>query len=110
MTTIGPKILIVDDEPDLLDITAAYLEMEGYSTAYGAERCRCLEILNSTVPDLILSDITMPGMSGFDLFEKNPFRFQVPKHPIHFPLRPYRSRTYHDGERTRQRRLFDEAV
>jgi signal transduction histidine kinase len=70
MTTIGPKILIVDDEPDLLEITAAYLEMEGYRPLTALNGPAALEILNSTVPDLILSDITMPGMSGFDLFER----------------------------------------
>src|SRR5208283_1332018 len=70
MTSTGPKILIVDDEPDLLEITATYLEMEGYRPLTALNGPAALEILNSTVPDLILSDITMPGMSGFDLFER----------------------------------------
>ena len=70
MSTTGAKILIVDDEPDLLDITAAYLEMEGYTPLTALNGPAALEILNSTVPDLIISDITMPGMSGFDLFGK----------------------------------------
>ncbi len=66
----SPKILIVDDEPDLLEITAAYLEMEGYAPLTALSGAAALEILKSTTPDLIISDITMPGMSGFDLFEK----------------------------------------
>ena len=70
MSAGGPKILIVDDEPDLLDITAAYLEMEGYTPLTALNGPAALEILNSTIPDLIISDITMPGMSGFDLFGK----------------------------------------
>ena len=70
MTTPSPKILIVDDEPDLLEITAAYLEMEGYTPLTALSGAAALEILKSTTPDLIISDITMPGMSGFDLFEK----------------------------------------
>ena len=68
MSSTSPKILIVDDEPDLLEITAAYLEMEGYKPLTALNGPAALEILKSTVPDLILSDITMPGMSGFDLF------------------------------------------
>ena len=68
MSSTNPKILIVDDEPDLLEITAAYLEMEGYKPLTALNGPAALEILNSTVPDLIISDITMPGMSGFDLF------------------------------------------
>jgi two-component system, sensor histidine kinase and response regulator len=70
MSAASPKILIVDDEPDLLDITAAYLEMEGYTPLTALNGPAALEILNSTIPDLIISDITMPGMSGFDLFGK----------------------------------------
>ncbi len=70
MSATSPKILIVDDEPDLLDITAAYLEMEGYTPLTALNGPAALEILNSTVPDLIISDITMPGMSGFDFFGK----------------------------------------
>ena len=70
MATSHPKILIVDDEPDLLEITAAYLEMEGYVPLSALNGPAALEILDSTVPDLIISDITMPGMSGFDLFGK----------------------------------------
>ncbi|MGA7162222.1 MAG: response regulator, partial [Bacteroidota bacterium] len=66
----SPKILIVDDEPDLLEITAAYLEMEGYVPITALNGPAALEILKTTAPDLIISDITMPGMSGFDLFEK----------------------------------------
>ena len=66
----SPKILIVDDEPDLLEITAAYLEMEGYTPLTALSGAAALEIMKTTTPDLIISDITMPGMSGFDLFEK----------------------------------------
>ncbi len=70
MLAHGPKILIVDDEPELLEITAAYLEMEGYIPLTALSGAAAIEILDTTIPDLILSDITMPGMSGFDLFEK----------------------------------------
>lgn len=70
MVQARPKILIVDDEPDLLDITASYLEMEGYDPVTAPNGAAALEILKTTTPDLIISDITMPGMSGFDLLEK----------------------------------------
>ncbi len=70
MAIAQTKILIVDDEPDLLEITAAYLEMEGYTALTALNVPAALEILKTTTPDMIISDITMPGMSGFDLFEK----------------------------------------
>jgi len=70
MALTNPKILIVDDEPDLLEITAAYLEMEGYTPLTALSGAAALELIKTTTPDMIISDITMPGMTGFDLFEK----------------------------------------
>jgi two-component system sensor histidine kinase/response regulator len=70
MPSPRPKILIVDDEPELLEIASAYLEMEGYTPLTALNGAEALELIKSTRPDLIISDITMPGMSGFDLFEK----------------------------------------
>ncbi|HTX17893.1 MAG TPA: response regulator [Bacteroidota bacterium] len=70
MAADGPKILVVDDEPDLLDITASYLEMEGFTPLTALSGAAALEMMKVNPPDLIISDITMPGMSGFDLFEK----------------------------------------
>jgi signal transduction histidine kinase len=70
MPNARAKILIVDDEPELLEITAAYLEMGGYTALTATNGAAALELLKGTTPDLIISDITMPGMSGFDFFEK----------------------------------------
>lgn len=61
------KILLVDDEDDLLEITASILEMEGYNLATANSVQKAIEIISQTVPDIIVSDITMPGLSGFDL-------------------------------------------
>ncbi|MDE3058072.1 MAG: response regulator [Bacteroidota bacterium] len=63
-------MLIVDDEEALLDIAGTYLEMEGYSVAKAQNGKVALNVLQSMTPDIIISDITMPEMSGFDLFEK----------------------------------------
>ncbi len=63
-------VLIVDDEEALLDITGTYLEMEGYTVVKAQSGKAALTVLESITPDIIISDITMPGMSGFDLFEK----------------------------------------
>ncbi len=89
MSATSPKILIVDDEPDLLDITAVYLEMERYTPITALNGPAALEILNSTVPDLIISDITMPGMSGFDLFGRSVPTPSFKTHPsFSFPATP----------------------
>jgi signal transduction histidine kinase len=61
-----PTILLVDDETDLLEITASILEIEGYTviTADGVDIA--IERIKSVLPDIIVSDITMPVKTGFD--------------------------------------------
>lgn len=64
------KIMVVDNEPDIVDLTRTVLEIGGYQvvTAYSGEEC--LEKLESENVDLVLLDIMMPGMSGWDVFNR----------------------------------------
>ena len=59
-------ILIVDDMPDNLQILQDRLESVGYSTAIVTNGKACLEVAQGTHPDLILLDIQMPEMDGFE--------------------------------------------
>ncbi len=70
MTETKHTVLVVDDEEALLDITGEYLGMEGYAVVKARNGKNALDVLQSTTPDIIISDITMPGMTGFELFEK----------------------------------------
>lgn len=60
------RILIVDDEPDILEILKFNLELEGYEvlTAEGAEEAQ--DMMSHSIPDLILLDVMMTGKSGFE--------------------------------------------
>lgn len=62
-----PLILIVDDERVIADTLSAILFQSGFltMTAYNAEDA--LELAQTTPPDLLISDVVMPGMSGIDL-------------------------------------------
>ena len=64
------KIMVVDNEPDIVDLTRTVLEIGGYSVipAYSGEEC--LKLLEKQKVDLILLDIMMPGMSGWDVFNR----------------------------------------
>ena len=64
------KIMVVDNEPDIVDLTRTVLEIGGYQVipAYSGEEC--LQKINDEEVDLILLDIMMPGMSGWDVFNK----------------------------------------
>ncbi|MFC1747428.1 sigma 54-interacting transcriptional regulator [Pseudomonadota bacterium] len=60
------KILFVDDVEDIRDITKAQLEMDGFSVDVADSAAHGIELLSKTVPDLILSDIFMPDVDGFE--------------------------------------------
>lgn len=61
-------ILFIEDEQELLETVTQLLRDQGYKVvaAEGAEQA--IELMKKTVPDLILADIKLPGMDGFDFF------------------------------------------
>jgi two-component system response regulator VicR len=64
------KIMVVDDEPDTVDLVKLVLETEGFqvSIAYSGEEC--LRKLEEVKPDAVLLDIMMPVMDGWEVFKK----------------------------------------
>ena len=64
------KIMVVDNEPDIVDLTRTVLEIGGYNVVpcYSGEEC--LRKLDKEQVDLVLLDIMMPGMSGWDVFNR----------------------------------------
>jgi CheY-like chemotaxis protein len=63
-------ILLVDDEPAWLDAMRLILKDEGYKTITVTSGEEALMKLQKRKPDLILTDVRMPVMNGFDLYEK----------------------------------------
>ena len=64
------KILIVDEEPDVLAVTVARLETSGYEVLVAKDSEEAIELLNNGNPDLILLDISLPKMQGDELCKK----------------------------------------
>lgn len=62
-------VLLIEDEPDLREDVAEELEESGLQVVQAGDGEQALELLASVRPDLILCDITMPGMSGYDLLQ-----------------------------------------
>jgi CheY-like chemotaxis protein len=58
-------ILVVDDSIDMRDLLQDVLEAAGYEVTCCASGARALEVLASRRPDLVITDLLMPGMSGF---------------------------------------------
>lgn len=69
MTTKG-RILCVDDEPRNLKLLDAILTPAGYELLMAENGERALELIAQQSPDLILLDIMMPGLSGYDVLGK----------------------------------------
>jgi DNA-binding response OmpR family regulator len=63
------RILVVDDEPDTLGLIELTLQTAGYNVRTAANGDQALTIILNDTFDLILLDIMMPGMTGFDLVQ-----------------------------------------
>ncbi|MCB0192635.1 MAG: response regulator transcription factor [Anaerolineae bacterium] len=75
------SILVVDDEPDLLENISLPLEVEGFQVHTAPDGLQALEILEDQTVSLILADIAMPNMNGYQLYEKvreNPRWITIP--------------------------------
>jgi two-component system NtrC family response regulator len=64
------NILVVDDEKNYTKIIGEILQEEGYTSITASSGMEALDILNTEIIDLILTDVKMPGMSGIQLLEK----------------------------------------
>jgi chemosensory pili system protein ChpA (sensor histidine kinase/response regulator) len=63
----APLIMVVDDSLTVRKVTSRLLEREGYRTATAKDGVDALEQMRDTLPDVLLIDIEMPRMDGFDL-------------------------------------------
>ena len=76
-----PTVLFIDDERSWLQAVSTALRSEPYNLIIASSGDEALAKLQQKTPDLIVSDLRMPVMSGFDLFEKvkeNPHLRSVP--------------------------------
>ena len=79
MPTFRFRILFVDDEPAVRTTGAAVLEAAGYEVLTAADGLEALHALDDAQPDLIISDLRMPNMSGFEFLAVVRNRFpQIP--------------------------------
>jgi PAS domain S-box-containing protein len=66
----GPRVLVVEDDPDILDGVASVLESEGYRVVRAANGNEALEHLRRGRPQVILLDLMMPVMNGWRFLEE----------------------------------------
>ena len=61
------RILVVDDEPSILTTSQQVLEVQGYEVRTARDGFEALVELRRALPDILISDLSMPNMSGFEL-------------------------------------------
>ena len=62
---VRKTVLAVEDEPDMLEIIRVNLEQAGYNVVPAADGVQAFNALESSKPDLVVLDLSMPNMSGF---------------------------------------------
>lgn len=71
-------IMAVDDDKEVLRILKRTLELEGYDVAVAPDGGSALELLEEWQPDLVILDIKMPGLDGFQTLERIRQRSSIP--------------------------------
>jgi len=64
------QILVVEDQPEIRDIVSKYLEKEGYGYYLAKDGFEALNIFNTNTVHLVLLDIMMPGIDGFEVLKE----------------------------------------
>ena len=67
MARIMKTILVVDDEPAILDLLTMILDDEGYDVLPAGDGMTALEVLSGTAVSLVIADVMMPRLGGVDL-------------------------------------------
>lgn len=63
------NLLLIDDDPNLILLVKDYLEFRGYNVVTAENGREALEILDDSVPDMIICDVMMPEMDGYSLVQ-----------------------------------------
>ena len=71
-------IMVVDDNHEMLKIVGRVLELEGYDVSTAPDGSSALALLSECKPDLIILDIIMPGLDGFQVIDHIRRRSDVP--------------------------------
>ena len=66
----NPNILVVDDDPDILDGILMILESQDYRLRTARDGVMCLELLSEEIPDLLILDLLMPRMDGWGVIRE----------------------------------------
>ncbi|MEO8694495.1 MAG: response regulator transcription factor [Acidimicrobiales bacterium] len=69
-TTAAPRVLVIDDDPTLSEVVARYLEREGFEVMRCGDGNDGLRVALECLPDLVVLDLMLPGIDGFEVFRR----------------------------------------
>jgi len=72
------QVLVVDDEPMVREVLARYLEAEGFAVVTAGDGVEALDRFGESAPDLVLLDLMLPRIDGFEVFDRMRTLGQVP--------------------------------
>ena len=78
----GPVVLIVDDDERMREYVRVNLEMEGYTVREAGDGEEGLQVLEESTPDLVLLDVMMPGVDGWEMLRRVQERHGVGTIPV----------------------------
>jgi two-component system, OmpR family, KDP operon response regulator KdpE len=65
--TASTRALLVEDDPNIVDLIRSNLSVRGFDTIVSADGTRALQLLETEAPDIVLLDLMLPGADGFEL-------------------------------------------
>jgi two-component system alkaline phosphatase synthesis response regulator PhoP len=66
------KILVVDDEHNLVELVQSYLQREGFEVFTASNGLTALELARANKPDLVVLDLMLPGLDGLEVLAQRP--------------------------------------
>lgn len=74
----GERILVVDDEPNIVELATMYLEQEGYRVESAFDGAQALEKIQALEPSLVVLDLMLPEVDGFEVCRQTRVKSDVP--------------------------------
>ena len=104
---VRTRALVVEDDPNIVDLIRSNLSVRGFDTVVSADGVRALQLLETEEPDIVLLDLMLPEVDGFELCRQIRERLAVGDHR---GVRPRRRAGQGHRAQHGRRRLHDQAV